>query len=65
MKPIIAVLLALICLLVGTETWNGARLEGGQMPPPTKLGGVPMIYAQPNLQGPARAIERDFSGHSN
>lgn len=24
-----------------------------------------MIYAQPNLQGSARAIDRDFSGHSN
>jgi hypothetical protein len=64
MKPIIAVLFALIFLLVGTETWNGARLEGGQMSPPARSGAVPVIYAQPNLQGPARAIEREFSGHS-
>ena len=63
MKAIIAVLFPLIGL-VGAGTWDAARLEGGQIVSAARVGAVPVIYAQPDLAGPARAIEREFSGHS-
>jgi hypothetical protein len=63
MKASLAVLFTLIGLLFGS--WDAVPLESGQATPAAKSAGVPMIYAQPNLQGPARAIERDFSGHSS
>ena len=46
-----------------TAYWSGKarsiRVERVSAPSPSSF---PVIYAQPNLQGPARAIERDFAG---
>jgi hypothetical protein len=63
MMASLAVLFTLVGLLFGA--WDAGRLEGGQATPLAKSAGVPMIYAQSDLQGAARAIDRDFSGHSS
>src|SRR5688572_26250303 len=61
MKPIIAVLLALICLLVGTETWTGARLEGGQNAASHKVGrGSDDLRATQSARSGARNRARLF-----
>lgn len=52
------------------DHWNGRvrsiRVDRAQIQPPItppSPSSFPVIYAQPNYQGPAEAIERDFAGN--